>query len=78
MSKFPSASTSPSAIILPSASLMITLALGSPLPLTLAPSSEITKSVGTSGAVVSGAVTSPGSDSFPESSFNTTSSSSPF
>src|SRR5699024_7686411 len=51
--KFPSASTLPSAIILPSASLMITSALGSPLPLTLAPSSETTKSVGSSGAVES-------------------------
>ena len=52
-SNSPSASTTPSPITSPFGFVISTLVSGSPLPVTLVPSSLTTKSVGASGAVVS-------------------------
>ena len=52
-SNSPFSLTIPSPMVVPFGSVISTLAPGSPLPVTLLPSSLITKSVGASGAVIS-------------------------
>ena len=79
--KLPSSSTVPLPISLPSGSVMVTVASGSPIPLTLLPSALTTRPVagaGTSSPVSTfGATTVAGSDSLPAPSINTTSITSP-
>ena len=75
--KLPSASTTPVPISLPAASLTLTVAPASPLPVSTSPSLLNSSSVGASGAVVSLATTSVGSDSLPALSVAVTANSSP-
>ncbi|MEQ9862606.1 hypothetical protein ABRP79_16290, partial [Pectobacterium cacticida] len=70
--KLPSSPTSTLPRLLPSASVTVTVLPGSALPLTVVPSPATARSVGTSGAVVSGAVTVVGGEALPAASLTIT------
>ncbi|CAM4234426.1 hypothetical protein PSSY5922_30460 [Pseudomonas synxantha] len=75
--KLPSAPTLPVPITLPLASLMVTVALGSPLPLTIEPSGLTCSSEAAAGPVVSPATTVAGGETWPAASLRVTCSVSP-